>query len=55
MKVHRQASLTVDLEIFVLKNFCVLNFRVKIFSWSRTPMKLFWWYEIDSMFPGVVI
>ena len=26
---------TIDLEIFVLENFRVLNFRVKIFSWSR--------------------
>ena len=25
---------TVDLEIFVLYNFRVLNFRIKIFSWS---------------------
>ena len=31
---------TVDLEIFVLENFRVLNFRVKIFSWSRIPTKL---------------
>ena len=32
---------TVDLEIFVLQNFPVLNFRVKIFSWSRIPTKIF--------------
>ena len=32
---------TVDLEIFVLLNFRVLNFRVKIFSWSRIPTKIF--------------
>ena len=32
---------TVDLEIFVLQNFRVLNFRVKIFSCSRIPTKIF--------------
>ena len=32
---------TVDLEIFVLENFRVLNFRVKIFSWCRIPTKIF--------------
>ena len=32
---------TVDLEIFVLYNFRVLNFRVKIFSWSRIPTEIF--------------
>ena len=31
----------LDLEIFVLENFHVLNFRVKIFSWCRIPMKIF--------------
>ena len=32
---------TVDLEIFVLYKFRVLNFRVKIFLWSRIPTKIF--------------
>ena len=32
---------TVDLEIFMLENFRVLNFRVKIFSESRIPTKNF--------------
>ena len=41
---------TVDLEIFVLYNFRVLNFRVKLFSWSRIPMKIF----DGSTFPGSV-
>ena len=31
----------VDLEIFVLENFRVLNFCVKIFSWCRIPTKIF--------------
>ena len=35
---------TVDLEIFVSQNFRVLNFRVKIFSWSGIPTKIFWRY-----------
>ena len=35
------ACTTVDLEIFVLENFRVLNFRVKIFSWFRIPTKNF--------------
>ena len=42
---------TIDLEIFVLLNFRVLNFHVKIFSWSRIPMKNF----DSSTFPGLVI
>ena len=38
---HDVIAITVDLEIFVLENFRVLNFRVKIFSWSRIPTKIF--------------
>ena len=35
----------------MLYNFRVLNFRVKIFSWSRIPTKIF----DGSTFPGSVI
>ena len=47
----RDLVITVDLEIFVLYNFRVLNFRVKIFSWSRISMK----FCDGSTFPGSVI
>ena len=36
MKVHRQASLTVDLEIFMLKNFCFKFSCKNIFMVSDT-------------------
>ena len=30
--VHVHGQCTVDVEIFVQRNFCMINFRVKIFS-----------------------
>ena len=32
---------TVNLEIFVYKNFCNINFRVKKFLYPESPTKLF--------------
>ena len=46
---------TVDLEIFVLQKFRVLNFRVKIFRGLGHPRKFFDGIKIDSTFPGSVI
>ena len=46
---------TVDLEIFVFKNFRILNFRIKIFSWSWIPTNIFLTVLIGSAFPGLVI
>ena len=42
---------TEDLEIFVLQNFRVLNFCVKIFCGPRYPRK----FLDGSTFPGLVI